>query len=205
LTGVALVTVQTYDVMSDAEIARIRLSADGIRSVVSADNEGGLNPGFYRSYGVRLEVDAADLDDALDSLGIERIEVPRPVARAIAIHAEASAPSEGCGLLLVDAADEIVFACCLTNTDSSPHRFTIDPGEHFGAIRFAERNGWRVGGVFHSHLRSAPYPSAADLGGGGDPEWIHVIIGPVYGRNPELRAFRYTDGRVVEASVTVPS
>jgi proteasome lid subunit RPN8/RPN11 len=61
-----------------------------------------------------------------------------------------------------------------------------------------------VGGVFHSHVRSSAYPSPSDLSGGGDPNWLHVIIGPVFGRNPELRAFRYLDGTVAEASVTVP-
>jgi proteasome lid subunit RPN8/RPN11 len=201
---VALVTVQTYEVRSDAEIARARLGADGIRSVVVADDEGGLNPGFYRSYGVRLEVDEEDLSAALDSLGVERVTIPRPVARAIAVHAEAMAPHEACGLLLVDAYERITFACCLTNADGSEHRFTISPDEHHGAIRFAEQNGWSVGGVFHSHVRSSAYPSPSDLSGGGDPNWLHVIIGPVFGRNPELRAFRYLDGTVAEASVTVP-
>ena len=199
-----LVTVKTFDVLSEAEIARARLAADGVASVIQADNEGGLNPGFYRSYGVRLEVDEVDLDDALDSLGVERIVIPRPVARAIAVHAEAMSPDEGCGLLLMDAGGSVTFAACLTNAEASPLRFTIDPGEHYGAIRFAERNGWHVGGVFHSHVRAAPYPSAADLAGGGDPDWLHVIIGPVFGRDPALRAYRYVDGRVVEASVTVP-
>lgn len=199
-----LVTVKTFDVRAEAEIARARLGADGIRSVVQADDEGGLNPGFYRSYGVRLEVDEADLADALDSLGIEQIVLPRPVARAIAIHAEISAPQEGCGFLLVDAEDRVTFACCLTNVEASEHRFTIAPDEHHGALRFAERNGWRIGGVFHSHVRSRPYPSPVDLSAGGDPDWLHVIIGPALGRRPELRAFRYVDGRVAEVSVTVP-
>ena len=154
-----LVTVKTFDVLSDAEIARARLSADGIPSVIQADNGGGLNPGFYRSYGVRIEVDEADLSDALDSLGVERITIPRPVAQAIAVHGEAMAPHEGCGLVLVDDEGAVVFAVCLTNADASPLRFTIDPSEHHGTIRFAERNGWSVGGVFHSHVRSSPYYS----------------------------------------------
>ena len=196
-------TVRTYEVRSDAEIARARLAADGIRSAVRADDEGGLNPGFYRDYGVRLEVAEADLDDARESLGIERVTVPREIGRAMAASAMAMAPDEACGLLLADADGELVMVCCLTNADASPSRFTILPREHFGALRYAESRGWSIAGVFHSHVRSEPYPSGSDLSGGGDPDWLHLIIGPVYGRNPELRAFRYEAGRATEVSVFV--
>jgi proteasome lid subunit RPN8/RPN11 len=198
-----LVTVQTYPVLSDAEIARARLAADGISAVIRADNEGGLNPGFYREYGVRLEVDPVDLDDALESLGVEQVLVPLEIAKAMAMHAMTSLPNEACGLVMVDADDALRLVCCMTNTDASPSRFTIDPAEHHGAIRFSEARGWRIGAVFHSHVRTESIPSASDLSGGADPEWLHFIIGPVIGRKPALRAYRFTEGRPVEVSVTV--
>ena len=92
---------------------------------------------------------------------------------------------------------------CLTNADASEHRFTIDPVEHFGCVSYAERVGWHIGGVFHSHTRSEAYPSESDIGGGGDPSWLNVIVGPVVGPNPVVRAFRFADGGVNEASVIV--
>lgn len=196
-------TVRVYPVRSDAEIARARLAADGIRSSIAVDDEGGLNPGFYRDYGVRLIVDEDDLDDAMISLGIERIRLARALAHAMARHAEWSYPSEACGLVLF-AGDLPVFVCALTNADDSPSRFTITPDEHHGAMRFARAHGWRVGGVFHSHPRSAAYPSAADLGG-GDPEWVHFLIGPVVGGRAELRAYRIDRDVVAEMSVDVAS
>lgn len=199
----ALLTVRTYPFVSDAEIGRARLAADGIASVVRVDNEGGLNPGFYREYGVRLEVDPGDLDDALDSLGIERVFVPREAARAMAVHALASMPNEACGLVMFDTDDRVTFVCCLTNTDRSPSRFTIDPTEHHGAIRFAASMGWTIGGVFHSHVRSESLPSAADQSGGGDPDWVHFIIGPVAGRKPALRGYRFLDHGPEEVSLDI--
>lgn len=195
-------TVQTYEVRSDAEIARARLAADGIGSYVAADDEGGLNPGFYRDYGVRLVVDADDLDDAYASLGIERIAVPRPVAEAMARHAVWSYPNEACGVVLFDDGGP-VFACCLDNVQASPSRFELDPKEIHGAVRFAAAHGWSIGAVFHSHPRSVPYPSERDRQGGADPEWVHFIIGPVDGRGGELRAFRFEGEATVEVSVDV--
>ncbi|MGI9665533.1 MAG: Mov34/MPN/PAD-1 family protein [Acidimicrobiia bacterium] len=196
------VTVATYPFRSDAEIGKARLAADGIRSAVKADNEGGLNPGFYKEYGVRLEVADSDLDDALDSLGIERVEVPRPIAEAIYRHATSAYPNEACGLIAVDDGGELVFAACLTNADKSRHRFTIDPHEHHGMVRLCDQRGWTIGALFHSHPASEPYPSPSDLDGGGDPEWLHLLIGPMNGRS-ELKGYRFEGEQVTEVSVTI--
>jgi len=62
--GETLVTVTVLGLRSDAEIARAVLASAGIRSVVRADDEGGLNPGFFSEYGVRVEVRADEADAA---------------------------------------------------------------------------------------------------------------------------------------------
>ena len=197
------VTVQVYPYRSDAEIAVARLAADGIRSAIRADNEGGLSPGFFTRFGVRVEVDHNDLEDAYESLGVERVTLPRAIAEAMFAHAVWAYPKEACGLIAMNADGEAKMVFCLTNTDASEHRFTIDPAEHYGCVSHAERSGWHIGGIFHSHTRSEAYPSESDIGGGGDPDWLHVIVGPVVGPNPVVRAFRFDEGAVSEASVTV--
>jgi proteasome lid subunit RPN8/RPN11 len=195
-------TVRVFGYRSDAEIARARLDADGIPSRVAADDEGGLNPGFFSTYGVRLVVDRSDLPDALESLGIERVAFPRAIVDAMVIHARAFAPLEACGLLLFEG-DRPVFACCLTNEAASAHRFTISPAEHHGVLRFAEANGWSIGGVFHSHPRSEAYPSGSDVAGGADSRWLHVIVGPLTRGSPRLRAFRIGEDGITEVVVAL--
>jgi hypothetical protein len=67
-----LVTIATFGLRHEAEIARAVLDSAGIESSVVADDEGGLNPGFYRTYGIRLIVGADDAEDAaalLDDAG----------------------------------------------------------------------------------------------------------------------------------------
>jgi len=197
------VTIQVYPYRSDAEIAVARLAADGIRAAVRADNEGGLSPGFFTRFGVRVEVDDNDLEDAYESLGIERVIFSRAIAEAMFAHAVWAYPQEACGLIAMDDDGDARMVFCLTNTDASKHRFTIDPIEHHGCIAYAESAGWHVGGIFHSHTRSEAYPSESDTGGGGDPEWLNVIVGPVAGPNPVIRAYRFDGDTVDEASVTV--
>ena len=65
-----LVTVAVYPTRSDAEIVRARLISEGIEAIVIADDEGGLNPGFYSSYGVRVVVAAGSLAEARESVGV---------------------------------------------------------------------------------------------------------------------------------------
>ena len=196
-------TVAVYDVRSDGEMARARLAADGIVARVSADDEGGLNPGFFSSFGVRLVVRAEDLDDAYQSLGIERITVPFQVADAMFKHAGWAYPMEACGLVAFSHDGGPALTLCLTNADRAEDRFTISPAEQFGAHRLSERLGYRIGAVFHSHIRTEAYPSEFDVEGGADPAWIHFIVGPVVGRRPFLRAYRIRNGSIAEINVTV--
>jgi len=167
------------------------------------DNEGGLSPGFFALYGIRLIVHPDDLDDAYQSLGIERVLVPAQVADAMFKHAGWAFPDEACGLVAFDVAERPVLTVCLTNADHAGDRFTISPDEQFGAIRLSESLGHSIGAVFHSHPHSDAYPSELDIGGGADPDWLHFIVGPVTGQHPLLRAYRIDGSEVSEVQVTI--
>jgi len=188
-------TVHVYTTRSDAEIARAKLSGEGIDAIVMADDEGGLNPGFFARYGVRVLVRADQLDPARDALGVASLRVPEEALEAMVQHARTNAPEEACGLFAVGADREVTMVYCLTNTDQSNVSYTIDPGEHFGALEHARRSGWRIGGVFHSHPSSPPVPSPSDLRD-TDPEWVSVIVGAT-----ELRAYRIRDGLATEVMI----
>lgn len=122
------------------------------------------------------------------------MNLPDEIQAAIVAHARFSFPDEACGLLASDADGHWRMAYCLTNADASSHRFTVDPDEHFGALRHAERNGWTIAGSFHSHPTSEPVPSRADIAGALDPEWVHLIAGPVEPGPIRVEAFRVVDG-----------
>jgi proteasome lid subunit RPN8/RPN11 len=194
-----LVTVAVYPTRSDAEIVRARLVSDGIEAIVIADDEGGLNPGFYSRYGVRVVVASGNLTDARESVGIETIGIPDEAMQLMVDHARAWSPNEACGL--VAGVDDVVMKVYqLGNSDPGPDRFVLDPGEHFAALKDAVANGWEILGLFHSHPAGAPVPSRSDIDGGGDPEWVNVIVGLEDGRIA-VRAYRYVDG--VASSVEV--
>jgi proteasome lid subunit RPN8/RPN11 len=116
--------------------------------------------------------------------------IPRPIRIAILSHAENSLPDECCGLIAMENG-VIRFAYPLTNANPSPVSFTVDPAEHFGAMRHAESQGWEILGVFHSHPKGEATPSPTDVAMAWDPDWIHLIIG-----RGEIGVFRIFGGKV---------
>lgn len=194
-----LATVAVYPVRSDAEIVRARLVSEGVEALVIADDEGGLNPGFYARYGVRVVVAAADLAAAHAILDLDVLIVADSAIQEMVDHAAACAPNEACGLIA--SQDGVVTKVYqLTNTEQAPDRFTLDPAEHFAAVREAEDQGWAISGIFHSHPSSAPIPSVADLEGGGDPGWVNLIVG-VEASRIVVRAYRYAGGRATAVEI----
>lgn len=88
----------------------------------------------------------------------------------------------------------------LTNSADSSVRFTIEPREHFGALMHAERSGWEIGGVFHSHPGGEAILSPNDVSQPHDPSWVHVVVG--LRPDAHLRAWRIEEGRPVEVRIT---
>jgi proteasome lid subunit RPN8/RPN11 len=201
-----LVTAATYALRHEAEIARARLNAAGIDALVQADDEGGLNPGFFAEYGVRLVVRREDLVAAVELLGpddIGSVIVTREHLDAVMAHAAFCAPEEACGLLAFSAPGRVSFVYALTNVDHSPYRFTVGPDEHFHAIRHAERNGWEIGGSFHSHPGGTPRPSGTDVAEASAADWVHLLAGQGRGEAMVVRAYRIRDGSPEELAVVV--
>ena len=63
-------TVGTFETRDEAEIAAVMLHSAGIRALVVADDEGGLNPGFFGEYGAipGIEVCLASFDREIETL-----------------------------------------------------------------------------------------------------------------------------------------
>jgi proteasome lid subunit RPN8/RPN11 len=123
-----------------------------------------------------------------------------PLLDALIEHALADAPNECCGVVAVAAgepplATEVHRA---TNTAASPLRFEVDPRELLRIIDSIEIAGHELGAIYHSHTRTAPYPSQTDVNFAVNwpgVEWI--IVGLADPDRPELRSY-LIDGPAVE-------
>jgi len=182
----------------EAEVARARLDSHGIPAYVRADDEGGLNPGFFRDYRVVLVVPADRAAEALTILGAMAggdLEMPAQVVGAMMQHSRWAVPHEACGLLAgSDAQIRMVF--CLSNRDASATSYTIDPGEYFGAIRYAGRFGCEIVGAWHSHPDGLAELSPTDIASSPGGRWVTAVVGLGEPAGSSVRAFR-TDGNLV--------
>jgi [CysO sulfur-carrier protein]-S-L-cysteine hydrolase len=90
------------------------------------------------------------------------------------------------------------------NVHASPLKFEIDPSELFALYSEIEDAGHTLGAIYHSHVRSAPYPSQTDIAFAANwpgVEWI--IVGLAAGEAPEVRSYLIENGRVREVALEV--
>ena len=122
--------------------------------------------------------------------------IPAVVRAALVAHAEAEAPNEACGLVLLrdGTAERYVPG---QNGAASPYRFELELDDP--ELWFAEDDGYELA-VFHSHLSSPPRPSRTDVENIGLWEGKPYLILTV--RTGELAAFTIEGGRISDLALT---
>jgi proteasome lid subunit RPN8/RPN11 len=116
-------------------------------------------------------------------------------------HARADAPNECCGMI-ASRDGEAVKVYSAANAAASPLRYEIDGAEQYRIQMAIDDEDLDLGAIYHSHTRSAPYPSQTDINLAFYPEALYVIVG-VAGEEAEVRAYRIRDGQVDEVELTV--
>jgi [CysO sulfur-carrier protein]-S-L-cysteine hydrolase len=129
------------------------------------------------------------------------VRIARELIDEIVAHAREDAPNECCGMIAADNG-RAVRVYPAENVQASPLRYEIDPREIHRVIEEIEGSGWTLGAIYHSHTRSAPYPSQTDINLAFHPDAIYLIVG-LAGDAPELRAYRIVDGRVDDAELVI--
>lgn len=125
--------------------------------------------------------------------------IPAEVRRAIAEQAEAEAPNEACGLVVIrDGTAERYEPG--ENVAASPYRFELRPGSPETPF-LEDEDGVEVG-LVHSHISSQAYPSKTDVENArvdwpDRPFLIYCL------RERDLAAFRIgRDGQIARLEVS---
>jgi [CysO sulfur-carrier protein]-S-L-cysteine hydrolase len=124
-------------------------------------------------------------------------------------HALEDPANEVCGVVAVDAersqngdGGRAVQVYRARNVHASPLRFEIDPQELLELWNAIERGGRELGAIYHSHVRSEPYPSQTDINFAANwpgVEWI--IVGLADGEPPQVRSYVIEGDRVQEVAI----
>jgi [CysO sulfur-carrier protein]-S-L-cysteine hydrolase len=132
------------------------------------------------------------------------MDISSELLEQVIAHAREEAPNECCGVLAVEPGPpaRAVRAHRAVNTAASPLRFEIDGREVLSLIDAIEGEGLELGAIYHSHTRTAPYPSQTDINFAAHwpgVEW--VIVGLAEGKDPEVRSYLIDTGRVEEVTI----
>jgi proteasome lid subunit RPN8/RPN11 len=135
------------------------------------------------------------------------VRLPKPLADEMIEHCKAGRPNEACGILAARDG-EIVKVFPMTNANASPVRYSLDPQEQFVVYRTLDHEEWDLGGVYHSHTRTAAYPSPTDVRLASED--VPYVIVALASDPPDIRAFRIlkeswdaATGEVAEVPVAI--
>ena len=118
-------------------------------------------------------------------------------------HAREDPRNEVCGLVAVEAEqpERALRVFRARNAHASPLKFEIEPKELLKLSNACDELG-KMGAIYHSHVRSAPYPSQTDINFAANwpgVEWI--IVGLSDPQAPELRSYLIDGGQIEEVEM----
>jgi proteasome lid subunit RPN8/RPN11 len=129
------------------------------------------------------------------------MRISRTLYEEMIRHAREEAPHECCGLI-ASRGGEAVELHRARNAAASSLRYEIDGAEQYRLQMAIDEAGLELGAIYHSHTRSAPYPSQTDINLAFYPDAVYLIVG-LAGEQPEVRGFHIRDGVVTEAELRV--
>jgi [CysO sulfur-carrier protein]-S-L-cysteine hydrolase len=138
-----------------------------------------------------------------------RVKIAQDLLDEIVAHALAEPKIECCGVVAVQPAAAGAERTATRvyraeNIHASALKFEIDPMELLRLNNEIEEAGWEIGAIYHSHVRSAPYPSQTDIGFAASwpgVEWI--IVGLAGGEQPLVRSYLIDGADVREVAVEI--
>jgi len=118
-------------------------------------------------------------------------------------HAREDLPNECCGM--IGGRDgEATRVVRVENAAATPLRYEMDPKAQFEAYNAIEGDGEELLGIYHSHTRSAAYPSQTDVNQAvAWPEQVYVIVSLENEEAPDVKAYLLKDMRIADVDLDV--
>ena len=118
-------------------------------------------------------------------------------------HAREDLPNECCGMVagLDGEATEVIR---VENAAASPLRYEMDPQEQYNALKAIEDEGGELLAIYHSHTKSAAYPSQTDVNQAvAWPDQVYVIVSLADEDAPDVKGYFLKDLRIADAEIAI--
>jgi proteasome lid subunit RPN8/RPN11 len=118
-------------------------------------------------------------------------------------HAREDFPNECCGMVGGrDGEAEVVVR--VDNSAASPLRYEMDPQGQYDALKSIEDEGRELLAIYHSHTKSAAYPSQTDVNQAvAWPEQVYVIVSLAEDDAPDVKAYLLKDLKIADVELNV--
>ncbi len=135
------------------------------------------------------------------------MQLTRAQADALIQHARDEFPNECCGLI-AGRGDVATRVLPTTNAEGTPFMYVMDPHEQMRLMDEIDDAGEDLVAIYHSHTRSAAYPSTTDVDLAFFAEPLYVIVSLQAPDDPVIRAFRLARSapqgeQITEVEVTI--
>lgn len=131
------------------------------------------------------------------------MKIAQDLIDELVAHAREDLPNECCGMIggRDGEATEVIR---VTNSAASPLRYEMDPQEQYNALKSIEDGGGELLAIYHSHTKSAAYPSQTDVNQAvAWPEQIYVIVSLAEAEAPDVKAYLLEDLRIADVALDV--
>jgi proteasome lid subunit RPN8/RPN11 len=118
-------------------------------------------------------------------------------------HAREDLPNECCGM--VGGSDgEASTVIRVENAAASPLRFEMDPQGQYNALKAIEDGDGELLAIYHSHTKSAAYPSQTDVNQAVNwPDAIYLIVSLEDADAPDVKGYWLKDLTIADAELVV--
>jgi proteasome lid subunit RPN8/RPN11 len=131
------------------------------------------------------------------------MRIARSLIDEMVAHAREDLPNECCGM--VGGSDgEASVVIPVANAAASPLRFEMDPQGQYDALKRIEGDGGELLAIYHSHTKSAAYPSQTDVNQAVSwPDAIWVIVSLEDPDAPDVKGYWLKDLKIADAELVV--
>jgi proteasome lid subunit RPN8/RPN11 len=131
------------------------------------------------------------------------VKVAQSLIDEMVAHAREDLPNECCGMVGGrDGEADVVIR--VANSAASPLRYEMDPQEQYDALKAIEDDGGELLAIYHSHTKSAAYPSQTDVNQAvAWPDQIYLIVSLVDEDAPDVKGYLLKDLKIADAEVSI--
>jgi proteasome lid subunit RPN8/RPN11 len=130
------------------------------------------------------------------------VKISQELVDEMIAHAREDVPNECCGM--IGGRDGVATRVVrVKNAAASPLRYEMEPQEMFEAYTALEAEGALLG-IYHSHTKSAAYPSQTDVNQGQNwPDQVYVIVSLADADAPDVKGYWLRDLKIADAELDV--